>query len=238
MLLLLLFFSSLVNNPFHTNLNRYIIDHRHTCSNQSIDLLIIVISKPENYQTRDAIRRTWLSRKPTDAINMKYFFLLDFNEQLMHSIERENDLFQDIIQVDLPEHYTLVTHRVISLFEWSFRFCRPAKFLFKTDDDIFVNLILLLKFVSSLINQPMNDSFTISEMKLYGYQHVQARVFRQAKDIVFTRYVITNDEYPCPKYPTYLSGYGYLISKKARDAILYTAYQDLKPFRISDVYLT
>lgn len=89
-----------------------------------------------------------------------------------------------------------------------------------------------------MINQPNNNSFSISDLKIYGYQHIQAHVFRQAKDVVSTRYLITNEEYPCPKYPTFLSGYGYLISKKARDAILYTAYQDSEPFRISDVYLT
>lgn len=133
----------------------------------------------------------------------------------------------------------MVTHRVLSIFEWSFRFCRSAKYLFKTDDDIFVNSILLVKYLATLIDQPVNNhSFSISEMKIYGYQHIQARVFRQAKDIVSTRYLITDEEYPCRKYPTYLSGYGYLISKKARDAILYTAYQDPEPFRISDIYLT
>lgn len=236
-----MFFSSIDNNSFHSDLNQYIIDHSKTCANQSIDLLIIVISKPENYQTRDAIRRTWLSKKIQQihsSMIIKYFFLLDFNDKLTHSIERENDLFQDIIQVDLPEQYTLVTNRVISIFEWSFRFCRTAKFLFKTDDDIFINSILLLKFVSPLINQTMNNSFITSEMKLYGYQHVHPHVFRQAKDTVSARYLITYDEYPCQNYPTFLSGYGYLISKKARDAILYTVYQDPEPFRISDVYLT
>jgi len=199
------------------------------------------MSKSVNYKIRDAIRRTWASGKNLgnySSINIKYFFLTDCDEKLSHNIRLENNLFHDIIQVELPQQYTLVTHRVLSLFEWSFRYCRRAKFLFKTDDDIFINLILLLKFISPLIEQPMNNSFLISDMNIYGYRHPYGRVIRHANDTVENRYVITTDEYPCSKYPAFLSGFGYLISKKARDAIVYTAYQDPEPFRISDVYFT
>jgi hypothetical protein len=217
------------------------IDNSDACLNESVDLLIIIISKSDNYKTRDAIRRTWASGKNLgiySSINVKYFFLIDFNEKLSHNIRLENNLFHDIIQVELPQQYTLVTHRVLSLFEWSFRYCRTAKFLFKTDDDIFINLILLLKFISPLIKQPMNNSFLISDMTIYGYKHTNPPVFRYANDLVVARYIVTVDEFPCPRYPSFLSGFGYLIPKKARDAILYTAYQDPEPFRLSDVYLT
>ena len=172
-------------------------------------------------------------------MNIKIFFLIDFDEKLTSNIRLENELFHDIIQVALPPQYTLVTYRVLSLFEWSFRFCRSAKFLFKTDDDIFINLILLLKFISSIIDQKLNSSFRISDMTLYGYKHERPGVFRQASDAVGARYVITPDEFPCSYYPDFLSGFGYLIPKKARDALVYASYQDPdRPFRISDVYLT
>lgn len=219
----------------------FVINNSDTCLNETVDLLIIIMSKSENYKTRDAIRRTWGSGKNLgiySSINVKFFFLLDLDEKLRHQIRLENDLFQDIIQVELPQQYTLVTHRVLSLFEWSFRYCRSAKYLFKTDDDIFINLILLLKFVSPLLQQPTTNAFVISDMYMYGYPHRNPIVFRNSDDAVVARYVVTRDEFPCDNYPDFLSGFGYLISKKARDAIVYTAYQDPEPFRISDVYLT
>ncbi len=161
------------------------------------------------------------------------------DEKLTNNIRLEYDLFHDIIQVELPQQYTLVTHRVISLFEWSFRYCRSAKFLFKTDDDIFINLILLLKFLSPLLNTTSNNSFHISDMNIYGYKHYNPGVFREANDPVGARYVVTVDEFPCGRYPDFLSGFGYLIPKKARDAIIYAAYHNPdNAFRISDVYLT
>ncbi|CAF4640272.1 unnamed protein product [Rotaria sp. Silwood1] len=224
-----------------TDLYTFIIDNSDACLNELVDLLIIIISKSDNYQTRDAVRRTWASGKDLgiySTINVKYLFLIDYNEKLIHHIRLENNLFHDIIQVELLQEYTLVTHRVLSLFEWSFRYCRTAKFLFKTDDDIFINLLLLLKFISPLIKQPTNNSFLISDMNIYGYKHENSLVFRHSKNSVTGRYIVTYDEYSCKQYPTFLSGFGYLVSKKARDAILYTAYQDPEPFRISDVYLT
>jgi hypothetical protein len=200
------------------------------------------MSKSVNYKIRDAIRRTWASGKNLgnySSINIKYFFFTDCDEKLSNNIRLENNLFHDIIQVELPQQYTLVTHRVLSLFEWSFRYCRTAKFLFKTDDDIFVNVILLLKFLSPLIKDRTNKSFRTSDMTIYGYKHHHPGVFRNANDPVGARYVVTIDEFPCAHYPDFLSGFGYLIPKKARDALVYSSYHDLDtPFRISDVYLT
>ncbi len=219
----------------------FTIKNSDACFIEPVDLLIIIISKSDNYKTRDAIRRTWGSGKNLgnySSISIKLFFLIDFDEKLSHNIRLENNLFHDIIQVELPQQYTLVTHRVLSLFEWSFRYCRTAKFLFKTDDDIFVNVILLLKFLSPLIKDRTNKSFRTSDMTIYGYKHHHPGVFRNANDPVGARYVVTIDEFPCAHYPDFLSGFGYLIPKKARDALVYAAYQDLNPFRISDVYLT
>ncbi|CAF0932941.1 unnamed protein product [Rotaria sordida] len=228
-------------NPRMT-LHSFSIDNSDACLNESIDLLIIIISKSDNYKTRDAIRRTWGSGENLgnySLINIKLFFLIDFDEKLSSNIRLENNLFHDIIQVELPPQYTLVTYRVLSIFEWSFRYCHRAKFLFKTDDDIFINLILLLKFISPLLEQNVNNSFRISDMDIYGYKHYHPGVFRQSNDHVGARYVVTTDEFPCTHYPDFLSGFGYLIPKKARDALIYASYQDPnRPFRISDVYLT
>ncbi|UJR09905.1 hypothetical protein I4U23_014127 [Adineta vaga] len=230
------------HRQLHGTFYSFIISNANICSFESVDLLIIIISKSENYKTRDAIRRTWGARKNLgnlSNISITLLFLLDFDEKLNQNIRLENNLFHDIIQVELPQQYTLVTHRELALWEWSFRYCHSAKFLFKTDDDVFVNLILLLKFISPLLAIPTNNSFRISEMTLYGNKHYNPGVFRQANDAVGARYVVTSDEYPCSTYPDFLSGFGYLIPRKARDALLYTSYHDPNtPFRISDVYMT
>lgn len=225
-----------------TELSNFLIDNFDACSHESVDLLIIIISKSENYKTRDAIRRTWASGKNLgiySSINVKFFFLIDIDENLIYNIRLENNIFHDIIQVELLQQYSLLTNRVLSLLEWSFRYCRTAKFVFKTDDDIFINIILLLKFVSPLVKKPISNSFLASDMDIYGNLLIGSRVFRSSTDLVHARYVVTYDEIPCERYMPYLEGFGYLLSKKARDAIIYATYQDPKPpFRMSDVYFT
>jgi hypothetical protein len=234
---------SRVRHSQRSTLYSFIINNSDACTNEPVDLAIIIISKSNNYKTRDAIRRTWGSGKYLSnysSIYIKFFFLIDLDENLRDSIRIENDLFHDIIQVELPQQYTLVTHRILSLFEWSFRYCRMAKFIFKTDDDVFINLILLLKFISPLINKSTDNSFRISDMNIYGYIWRNLGVPRKMPSgTVQVRYVVTVDEFPCKSYPDFLSGFGYLIPKKARDALIYAAYQDPDgPFRISDVYFT
>ncbi|CAF1265395.1 unnamed protein product, partial [Adineta ricciae] len=133
--------SSSISNASHGFRYSFIIANADACSYESVDLLIIVISKSDNYKTRDAIRRTW-----------------DFDEKLNQNIRLENKIFRDIIQVELPQQYTLVTHRELALWEWSLRYCHSAKFLFKTDDDVFVNLVALLKFMSPLRHKPRKNA--------------------------------------------------------------------------------
>jgi hypothetical protein len=225
-----------------TDLYLFTINNYDACLNEPVDLLIIIISKSESFKTRDAIRRTWGSGKNLgsySSIYIKVFFLIDFDDKLSYSIRLENNLFRDIIQVDLPQQYTLNTHRELSLFEWSFRFCRTAKFLFKTDDDVFINLILLVKFISPFLEKVTNNSFHTSDMDMYGLKFHNLPVIRDANDPIGKRYIITADEYPCATYPNFLCGFGYLMPKKARDALIYAAYKDPHaPFRISDVYVT
>lgn len=228
--------------PRRNKFYSFTIKNSDLCGNETIDLLIFIISKSENYKTRDAIRRTWASKRKFlsfPSIELRFIFLIDFDEKLSKNILLENELFRDIVQVELPQQYSLVTHRVLSLVEWSFRFCPSAKFVFKTDDDIFINLYLLLKFVAPLIGKNEDRSFRPSSMSIYGYRHVRPTVFRSANDPVGIRYVVTEEEFPCTVYPDFLSGFGYLIPKKARDALLFASFQDRQiPFRISDVYLT
>ena len=239
---LLFFSSSSVDRPTRTKFYSFVINNSQTCEKKSIDLVVIIISKSENYKTRDAIRRTWASGKHLgkySSIQLKFVFLIDLDEKLRDNIRLENDLFNDIIQVELPQQYSLVTHRVLSLLEWTFRFCRSAKFILKTDDDIFINIFLVLKFIGPLLNPNEERSFRISSMSIYGYKHNRPTVFRHANDPVGVRYVVTEAEFPCGIYPDFLSGFGYLIPKKSRDALVYAALQDSQiPFRISDVYVT
>ncbi|CAF0998422.1 unnamed protein product [Rotaria sordida] len=233
------FFSSLprIQNPFEYN-NLTLIE----CHEPSIDILIFVISKCSHASIRQSIRRTWgntkLLKKYFPNIELKLLFLVDIDSKSEKKIELEYKYHKDIVQVNnLPEQYEYVTEREAALYEFIKLHCKQTKFIFKTDDDIFINTFLLLLLLSSKNNfQYLTNNKTI--YSLFGFPIEYGLVVRHGIDQIGQRYVITQDEYSCSRYPTFLSGFGYLMSFKTC-SLLINAYQtDSKPFPLSDVYFT
>ncbi|CAF0749879.1 unnamed protein product [Didymodactylos carnosus] len=198
---------------------------------------------------RNGIRRTWGNvdvLQKYSKLNIKLLFLVDIDEMRLLRVKLENQLFNDIVQVHLPEYYELVTYRDAAIFDYSARYCSLAKYIFKTDDDVFINSLLLAKFVSQLnrtkrestIVKCSNDLFNDEPLVMYGHPIYNSVVFRDTNHPVNKRYVVTLNEYKCNMYPTFLSGFGYLVPANVRSLLLCTFYRDPKPFHLSDVYFT
>ncbi|UJR29866.1 hypothetical protein I4U23_017414 [Adineta vaga] len=124
------------------------------CNESSIDLLIFVISKCSHGSIRQSIRRTWanlhLLHNHYKTLSIKLLFLVDNDSQSTQKILLENEYYQDIVQViNLPEQYEFVTQRESALYEFVIKRCQQTRFVFKTDDDIFINTFLLLSKVQS-----------------------------------------------------------------------------------------
>jgi hypothetical protein len=77
-----------------------------------------------------------------------------------------------------------------------------------------------------------------SVYSLFGFPIEYGLVVRHSSDEVCARYVITDDEYSCPRYPTFLSGFGYLIPFRTYSLLVKAYERDSKPFPLSDVYFT
>ncbi|CAF0950920.1 unnamed protein product, partial [Didymodactylos carnosus] len=222
----------------------------HFCKNDtSIDLLIFVISKSANFKMRNSIRRTWGNvniLQKYSTLNIKLLFLVDIDETRLFNVKLENQLFNDIVQVHLPEYYELGTYRDAAIFDYSARYCSQAKYIFKTDDDVFINSLLLVKFVSQLnlttrkltVFKCSNDLFNNESLIMYGHPIRNSVVVRHTSHSIYKRYIVTPNEYECYQYPTFLSGFGYLLSANIRTLLICTYYRDPKPFHLSDVYFT
>lgn len=57
----------------------------------------------------------------------------------------ESDIHQDLLLADFDEHYQNLTLKTIAALMWHERKCSNVPFLFKTDDDVFVNPKMLLQ---------------------------------------------------------------------------------------------
>ncbi|CAF1411926.1 unnamed protein product [Rotaria magnacalcarata] len=230
----------------------YEIANGNFCSPVKPHAIIFVISKSRNYDSRSAIRRTWGNLAAIKSLwhfshlELRIIFLIDIDESLLLSISLEHALFHDIVQVHLPQQYSLSTYRDMAMLHWTDTYCSEAILTVKTDDDIFINTYLLANLVNVILKNTTIDESKLeckhsdSSAIIYGYKLPYAKVVRYSNDPALegTRYIVTKDEYPCEHYPSYMSGFSYIVNRPARSKVLCTFLRDRKPFHMSDVYVT
>ena len=138
-------------NPVR-NAFSYEINNGNFCTSSKPHVIIFIISKSSNFESRSAIRRTWGNFLPIKSVNQyshlrfKHLFLIDIDETRLISIDLEQKLYHDIIQVHLPQHYTLATYRDMAILHWTHTYCPDVMFTVKTDDDIFFEYIFISEY--------------------------------------------------------------------------------------------
>ena len=235
----------------------YKISNKNFCRfNNSPDVLIFVLSKSKSFESRQAIRRTWgnvdliNSLPSSENITIKLLFLVDIDESLLMKIQMEETLFNDLVQVELPQHYSLSSYRDVAILHWTETFCPNVQLTMKTDDDVFLNIFLLVNVLKTLVDKSVKINSTESRCNetkfndrtamMFGVRIQDALVVRSNFDSspATARYIVTDDEFPCEFYPNYLSGFGYLINAEARRNLLCIFFRSETFFPLSDVYLT
>jgi hypothetical protein len=127
---------------------------RRTSANQSV--FIAVISASSNFDRQNTIRKTWRTHFNVDhhqsSMSIDGFaFILGMpdNNLTQIQIEEENKTHGDIIQMEMSDLYRSLSLKVAGLFNWLHRHCPKMDFLFKVDDDVYVNVRNLAQFVQS-----------------------------------------------------------------------------------------
>ncbi|XP_066912672.1 uncharacterized protein [Clytia hemisphaerica] len=196
-------------------------------------ILFLVTSHLSNYDRRKMIRQNWGNQdKFFQKFNKRYNLTYDvyFNVGTgkdRESIERtknESRVFGDLLIVDRQEDFYDLTRRLMIAFEWSVTNCQ-FQYLFKIDDDIFVNIPNLFSFLS---NNTFKDSFGLYA----GDMNKNAEVNRDSR----SKYVVTYDEWPVETYPPYCSGGGFALSRTIVEKMI-PYYDWANPYKIDDVYV-
>ena len=202
--------------------NQTLLLHNPTlCSMDSeIVCIIIVLSAFKNVERRNIIRETW----GTSRSVVKIVFVVGVDDKYTSEAEffkNETRLHKDIIMYDTPDLYKHLQQKVGLGLKWATQFCRHAKFLYKTDDDMFVQVNHLL---TELSHQ-------LQSRALVCCCRVGSRPYRYGK------WKVTRFEYPFDVYPTYCTGSGYVMSMDVVATIFHTA--QFVPFiPPEDVYFT
>ena len=189
-----------------------------------ITLLILILTSHRNKLQRNALRETWLTISKNNTGRVRYAFLLGEVPDTRDSIAKENDQFRDFIQEDFIDSYENLTYKTIMGFKWAATKCAAAKFVMKTDDDMFVNVPNVLKLA-------LNYS-DLLQTHIFGACSRIAKPIRNKK----SKWFASNNSYPQKYYPGFCSGTGYVTSMNVVNHI-YKISPYVPFFHLEDVYV-
>lgn len=213
------------------DLNRYILPDNDThillpksqC-NGSVFLAVIVCSSVPNFNARQAIRNSW-AQDAAKLRNIQVYFLLgkSHDDSLNSLVANESQKYMDIIQQDFLDTYNNLTLKSVMLLKWANQYCVNAKYVMKTDDDMYVNLPNLFRLLKAKGHKRMLLGCLIKGA--VPVKDWNSKWF--VPDVVF----------PERAYPPYLSGTGYVMS---RDTVplLYRTALSTPFFYLEDIFIT
>ncbi|CAG9761681.1 unnamed protein product [Ceutorhynchus assimilis] len=208
----------LVNNSFNFSILNL------GCSEQTF-LLVLIHSAPGNFQKRNVIRSTWGNR--TKKIKIFYVMgkaLLDIQNKILH----ENQINKDIIQGNFKDVYRNLTLKHIMSLKYATYHCPQAKYILKTDDDVFVNM-------------PLMQNFVNFDLSPFGTSNLLFCSVRKSVSVLRTyrsKWRVGFEEYPCRTYPTYCPGWVILYSPDVVFKLYKSAQNTANLFWIDDVHVT
>lgn len=163
-------------------------------------LLLVVKSTAANAERRDAVRDTWGHAGQILGQQIKLVFLLGRSRD-QPKLEWESHRHGDILQWDFMDVFFNLTRKEIGFLSWFSQKCSKAQFVFKGDDDVFVNTDNVVEFLKA--HNPDSHLFT-------GYIHGHGGPSRDRN----SKYLIPIEIYPNESYPPFPSGGGYLMSRQ------------------------
>ncbi|RWS30775.1 Beta-1:3-galactosyltransferase 1-like protein [Leptotrombidium deliense] len=199
-------------------------------SNNDLFLVIFIHSAPNNFNKRQSIRRTWGNESNFNDDKIRVVFTLGAvgDTSVQRLIEKENNDYKDIVQGNFLDSYRNLSYKHVMGLKWVTYFCQNAKFVFKTDDDIFVDIFQLIFFLKGWHSEMF---------PLRNFMSCYVITNPYPKRSVRSKWHVTYEEYPGKYYPEYCSGWGILMSP---DVVfnLYIHSRDINYFWVDDVLVS
>lgn len=146
------------------------------------------------------------------------------SEATQKFLEHESDAYHDILQFDFLDSYENLTLKTLSMLYWTKTYCPDAKWVFKSDTDVFVNSFAIAKYLKHT-----SGDFVCSVCQ-------NCTVCRRGMDCL-EKWWVSEEEYPYKYYPHYCHGSAYIIRTDTAKKI-YDQANKTHPLAIEDAYFT
>lgn len=216
--------------PVNPHWFRYVINPTDVCIGKDIFLLVYVHSAPSHFKQRMVIRETWGNPKnfPDSVIKVVFLCGIVPERLIQDALLMEADVYGDIIQEDFIDSYRNLTFKGIMGLKWTSTYCKQAKFLLKTDDDIFVNMFNLIAHLKSMIAHRGQVKNLLLCLVWY-----HMKVMRDPK----SKWYLSPTEFEPDYFPTYCSGSAFVLTVDVADA-MFNASLQTPFFWVDDFYVT
>lgn len=212
----------------HCRSYRLKVDPEDICQDPPF-LLLAVKSLAPHFDRRQAIRESWGRAGSLQNHTIATVFLLgtataeDHHPDLSAMLSYESQQHRDIVQWDYRDSFFNLTVKEVLFLEWIQSRCPAARFIFKGDDDVFVNTYKILNFLKDLPQARAKDLF-VGDVITNAGPHRDKKVKYFIPESLFVG-----------TYPPYAGGGGYLYSGDIA-ARLHNASQHVALYPIDDVY--
>ncbi|XP_030042273.1 UDP-GlcNAc:betaGal beta-1,3-N-acetylglucosaminyltransferase 9, partial [Microcaecilia unicolor] len=185
-------------------------------------LLLAIKSQPSSFKRRVAIRKTWATEREISGYLVRQVMLMAISPQKLHMnlVEEEAKIYQDILLWDFEESHSNLSLKERCFLEWLHHNCQEAQFIFKGDDDEFVNPEALVRYLRETAS---------GSLAIHGNIQTKSPTVRSGK------YKVSASLFPYKLYPYFPSGGGFIMPQATIPA-LYNATLWMPVFPLDDVY--
>ncbi|XP_011141776.1 beta-1,3-galactosyltransferase brn [Harpegnathos saltator] len=113
-------------------------------------VVYIVKTALEHFERRAVIRKTWGYEKRFFDVPLRTIFLVGMHpndEEMQAKLKIEAAKYKDIIQADFIDSYYNNTIKTMMGFKWIVKYCSNSKFYMFCDDDMYISVKNVLRFV-------------------------------------------------------------------------------------------
>lgn len=232
--------------PQTINNYNYTFIHQRQCDlvkAEKPQLTLLIKSALPNAKRREAIRRTWGYEQRFSDVHVRRVFLLGASENsaLMDLVDTEARQYGDIVQSDFIDAYFNNTVKTMMGLKWIVEHCQKAHYYMFVDDDYYVSMKNVLRFIAHPTLYPENavslnsmweHKAKVQHERFFGGFVFQTRPLRHK----FSKWYVTLKEYPFNKWPPYVTAGAFILSRAAAIDLYYVS-QYTKHFRFDDIYL-
>ena len=211
--------------PIYNMSGEYHFIHNISCSVET-KLLIVVKSSVTNFNHRMDIRSTW--GKCHDK-KVRVVFVLGYSSNYVETVKEEHRKYKDIIQGSFIDKYKHNIHKTVMSYNWIVSSCWGNHFVFFVDDDYFVNIPNIIQFL-------YDHKMELTTNTMFGHKQCLRKPVR-LRSSTYSKWFISEDEYPLDVLPPFLSG-GSILTHISVVRKLQIAFPFMKQIHLDDVYVS